>query len=117
VDAVFGDAGSPEVLQRLGIGRARVLAVAISDPLATEAAVRYATNAYPRLDVIARARSREQLRKLRELGATEVVQPEFEAGLELIRHVLHVHGLDQRQVSAIVQGRRTAYYAEPDEEP
>ena len=56
------------------------------------------------------SRSREQMQRLRDLGANEVVQPEFEAGLELIRHVMHVHGLDQRQVGAIVQRRREMYY-------
>jgi hypothetical protein len=56
------------------------------------------------------------MHRLRELGATEVIQPEFEAGLELIRHVMHVHGLDQRQVGAIVQRRREMYYTVEDRE-
>jgi monovalent cation:H+ antiporter-2, CPA2 family len=111
IPATYGDAGNPEVLRHLGIERARVLAVAISDPIATESAVALGRRANPRLDIIARARSHEQTRRLRELGATEVVQPEFEAALELIRHVLHAYGLDQRQVAAIAQRRREAYYA------
>jgi len=110
IPAIYGDAGNSEILHRLGIERARVLAVAISDPFAAEAAVRSGRHANHRLDIIARARSREQMQRLRDLGANEVIQPEFEAGLELIRHVLHVHGLDQRQVGAIVQRRREAYY-------
>ena len=116
VPAIYGDAGNPEILRRLGIGRARVLAVAISDPLAAESAVESGRHANQRLDIIARARSREQMQRLRELGATEVIQPEFEAGLELIRHVMHVHGLDQRQVGAIVQRRREMYYTIEDRE-
>ncbi len=110
VPAIYGDAGNAEILRRLGIDRARVLAVAISDPFAAEAAVESGRRANQRLDIIARARSQEQMQRLRELGATEVIQPEFEAGLELIRHVMHVHGLDQRQVGAIVQRRREMYY-------
>lgn len=110
IPAIYGDAGNPEILRRLGIDRARVLAVAISDPLAAEAAVQIGRRSNHRLDIVARARSHEQLQRLRELGANEVIQPEFEAGLELIRHVMHVHGLDQRQVGAIVQRRREMYY-------
>jgi monovalent cation:H+ antiporter-2, CPA2 family len=110
VRAIYGDAGNAEILRKLGIDRARILAVAISDPIAAEAAVESGRRANHRLDIIARARSREQMQRLRELGANEVVQPEFEAGLELIRHVMHVHGLDQRQVGAIVQRRREMYY-------
>jgi CPA2 family monovalent cation:H+ antiporter-2 len=116
VAAIYGDAGNPEILRRVGIDRARVLAVAISDPFATEAAVQMGRRANQRLDIVARARSREQMHRLRELGATEVIQPEFEAGLELIRHVMHVHGLDQRQVGAIVQRRREMYYTVEDRE-
>lgn len=116
VPAIYGDAGNPEILSRLGVSRARVLAVAISDPLAAEGAVESGRRANQRLDIIARARSREQMQRLRELGANEVIQPEFEAGLELIRHVMHVHGLDQRQVGAIVQRRRETYYTVEDRE-
>jgi monovalent cation:H+ antiporter-2, CPA2 family len=115
IPAMYGDAGNPEVLRHLGIERARALAVAISDPISTETAVVLGRQMNPRLDIIARARSHEQTRHLRELGATEVIQPEFEASLEMIRHVLHTYGLDHRQVSAIVQRRREAYYL-PDED-
>lgn len=108
--AIFGDAGNPDLMAKLGVARARALAVAISDPLAAEVAVAVARRLNPRLDIIARSRSQEQMRRLRELGADEVVQPEFEAGLELVRYMLHLYGLDQRQIAAIVQRRRSAYY-------
>lgn len=112
IDAIFGEAGSSEILHLAGVERARILAVAMSDPLAAETAVRVGRAANPRLDIIARARSRDQLQHLRGLGATEVVQPEFEAGLEMIRHILHRNGLDQRQTSAVVQRRRERYYVD-----
>jgi len=114
VTAIFGDAGNPNLMTKLGVEHARTLAVAISDPLAAEVAVAVARRLNPRVDIVARARSREQMRRLRDLGADEIVQPEFEAGLELVRHVLHAHGLEQRQVAAIIQRRRSAYY-EPEE--
>ena len=65
VPAIYGDAGNPEILSRLGINRARVLAVAISDPLAAEGAVESGRRANARLDIIARARSQEQMQRLR----------------------------------------------------
>lgn len=112
--AIYGDAGNPDVLRRVGLERARALAVAISDPVAAEAVVAFARRAYPRLRIIARATNWEQLHRLRDLGADEVVQPEFEAALEVIRYVMHAHGVEDRQAGAIVQGRRQAYY-EPRE--
>jgi CPA2 family monovalent cation:H+ antiporter-2 len=108
--AVYGDAGNPEVLHRVGIERARVLAVAISDPAGAEAAVRIGRERNPRLRIVARSVNWEQLHRLREMGADEVVQPEFEAGLELMRYVVQSFGVDQRQAGAMVQHRRESYY-------
>ena len=114
--ALYGDAGNVEVLRHAGVERARALVVAVSDPAAAEAAIRHGRRAGTRLSIVARAGGREQLARLRALGADEVVQPEFEAGLETIRHVMRVYGVDDRQVGALVQGRRHAYYdAEPAE--
>lgn len=114
VTAIYGDAGNYDVLRRVGLERARALAVAISDPVAAETLVAAARRAHPRLRIVARATSWEQLHRLRDLGADEVVQPEFEAAMEVIRYVMHAHGVEDRQAGAIVQGRRQAYY-EPRE--
>jgi CPA2 family monovalent cation:H+ antiporter-2 len=114
VTAIYGDAGNPDVLRRVGLERARALAVAISDPVAAEALVAHARRAVPRLRIVARATSWEQLHRLRDLGADEVVQPEFEAAMEVIRYVMHAHGVEDRVAGAIVQGRRQTYY-EPHE--
>lgn len=114
VTAIYGDAGNPDVLRRVGLERARALAVAISDPVSAETLVAHARRDHPRLRIIARATSWEQLHRLRDLGADEVVQPEFEAALEVIRYVMHAHGVEDRVAGAIVQGRRQTYY-EPQE--
>ncbi|RIK45310.1 MAG: hypothetical protein DCC58_06795 [Chloroflexi bacterium] len=110
VPAFYGDAGNPDVLSRVGLARARAIAVAISDPIAAEMVVTTARKANPRLRIVARATSWEQLHRLRDLGSDEVVQPEFEAALEVIRYVLHAHGVEDRVAAAVVQGRRQAYY-------
>ena len=47
---------------------------------------------------------------LGEAGAGEVVQPEFEAGLEFVRQVLRWHGVAARETEIIVAGRRHAFY-------
>jgi hypothetical protein len=42
--------------------------------------------------------------------AAEVVQPEFEAGQEVIRHALRRFGLGGLELSNLITGRRAAYY-------
>ncbi len=111
VPVIYGDAGNPAVLEQAQLGTARLMAVLVHDPVAAERAVRYARQHYPRLDIVARAADSLHVRRLQEAGATEVVQPEFEAGVEVIRHVMHRYGADDRELSHLLVRRRAAFYA------
>ncbi|MBI4494465.1 MAG: cation:proton antiporter [Chloroflexi bacterium] len=110
VPHIFGDASNERVLERARLERARVLAITIPDSLATEAVVRIARRLYPRVDIIARAGHHEALELLRQSGATEVVHPPFEAGLEMIRHSLHRFGVSSTETLAIVNRLREEHY-------
>lgn len=85
---VFGDAGSEPVLSASGIAAARLLIVTI--PLITTARdiITTALHHNPGVKIIARADDLSQLDELFRLKVFEVVQPEFEAGLEIIRQSL-----------------------------
>lgn len=110
VPVIYGDASNPTVLQHAGLERARLLAVLIGDARSAEAVTRYARARYPRLDIVARAASPEDVERLRRAGATEAVQPEFEAGLEVIRHAFHRYGIGGMELANLIAGRRAAYY-------
>lgn len=115
VPAIYGDVANEQVLRAAGIEQARVFAVAVPDPLAAETAIRLARRLNPTLDIIARADRRIHVRRLAEAGATEVVQPTFEAGLEMVRHTLHRFGVGIQEIQALLSARRMDYYEEPDE--
>jgi monovalent cation:H+ antiporter-2, CPA2 family len=70
----------------------------------------------PDLDIVTRATQDKDLELLYQLGATEVVQPEFEASLELSSHLLNRLGLDQAaiqtQLQVIREGRYTDFRTE-----
>lgn len=114
IDAVYGDASNEQVLLAASIPTARVFVVAVPDPFAAEAAVRLARVLNPTLDIIARADRRAFVRRLVEAGATEVVQPSFEAGLEMVRHTLHRFGMSLQEIQAIITARRVDYYEEQE---
>jgi monovalent cation:H+ antiporter-2, CPA2 family len=107
---VYGDAANPAVLEHAHLERARLLAILMPDATAAELATRHARALHPRLDIIARGGSAVDLERLRSAGATEVVQPEFEAGVEVIRHALRRFGVGGLELSGLVAGRRAAYY-------
>lgn len=85
---IFGDATSEVMLEAAGVRHARLVLITIPDVVGTQLIATRALQLNPRLHLVARALHMEHLNKLRELGVHEVVQPEFEAGLEMVRQVL-----------------------------
>ncbi len=109
-ETIFGDAANPHILARAGLDRARVLIVAIADPLTARLATERARRINPQLMIAARARGRTEVDALRKLGAGRVADPEAEAALELARHALQRMGVSGPELTAIVIGlRRDAY--------
>jgi len=106
IPCIFGDASHPEVLARAGLERAKVLVIASPDPIATVFIVKNALNINHRLNIIARVHRDEDKEGLMRLGVAEVVRPEVEAGLEIIRHTLHRFGLSPQETLLIINRRR-----------
>lgn len=103
---VFGEAGSPPVLDRCRIGACHAVIVAIPDALATRQAVAYARSRNPRVEIVARAHSEAEEVELRRLGVSRVVVAEREVGNELLRHALRRFGVSDREAAAMLESRR-----------
>ena len=97
---VFGDAANPHILQRAGLDRARVLIVALGDPLTARLATERARRLNPKLQIAARARGRTEISELRRRGATRVADPDAEAAFELARHALQRMGVSGPELVA-----------------
>jgi CPA2 family monovalent cation:H+ antiporter-2 len=85
---IFGDAAQAPVLQAAQLARARLLLITTPAIATTQAVVAQARQLAPELHIVARAEGVEPMRRLHELGVYEVVQPEFEAALEIVRQTL-----------------------------
>lgn len=105
---IYGDAGTPTVLDQAGVAEAHAVIVAMPDALATRQAVVYARSRNVRIEIVARAHSEAEEADLRQLGAARVVVAERELGNELIRHALRRFGVSDREVAAILETRRRA---------
>src|ERR671911_138692 len=110
IDALYGDAASRAELQSAGVPTARTVAVTTPDLLATEAVIRNARALNPTIHVIVRAPGTGDVSGLSARGADEVVQPEFEAGLEFVRQVLGWQGIDVEMTDDLVSERRQTVY-------
>lgn len=85
---LYGDASNSEVLTHAGLEHARALVVAGPDESASELVVAAARELAPELPIIARATTEEGIKHLAKLGAQDVIHPELEGGLEIVRHTL-----------------------------
>ena len=113
---VYGDAASPAILERVGLGDARILVVAVADPFAARLAAERALRINPLLEVAARARGGRDRTRLRTVGVRRLADPEVEAGVELARHTLQRMGVSGTELAAIASGLRRAQYG-PDPGP
>ena len=95
----YGDVNNPEILDRVGVGRARMLVLAISDPMATRRAVAVARRANPRLVILVRTRYVADVDDLIALGANAVIPEEFETSVEIFSRVLREYHVPDHIIS------------------
>ena len=88
IPALFGDAANSEILTYAGLERASVLVVTVPDEATAEIVVGAARQIAPTLPIIVRAATVFGVTHLVHLGANDVIHPELEGGLEIVRHTL-----------------------------
>ncbi len=110
ITAVWGDAADLEVLATAGVSAARALLLAVPDETTVLLATRNALSLNPALPVIARASNGSELQPLRDLGAREVVVPEYEGGAELVRQLLITIGHRKEEAQEFSQSLRDIQY-------
>jgi monovalent cation:H+ antiporter-2, CPA2 family len=107
---IFGDADSELVLEKSHLEIAKALAIALPDPASTRILLSHALAIAPNIDIIVRSHFDQEIDLLTQMGAKEVVQPEFEAALELGSHLLTVLGEPEANIRQILSTIRTGKY-------
>jgi len=107
---LFGDATNKEVLDHADLEHARVLVVTIPEEAAAQLIVAAARKLAPDLPIIVRAASDGGVRRLASLGAQEVIHPELEGGLQIVRRTLLCLGFPLREVQKYSDAVRSDYY-------
>ena len=108
--AFYGDATRDEILHALGIDRARLFVIAISDPAATRRMVRVARELNPKLYIIARTRYVIEIPELTRLGANVVIPEEFETSIEIFSRVLAHYNVPRDEIERLVSEIRSSHY-------
>jgi CPA2 family monovalent cation:H+ antiporter-2 len=108
---VYGDASQIVVLKAAKIEDARLLIIAVPAIVTTQTIVEQVRQIQPALHIVARADGIEQMKKLHDLGVYEVVQPEFEASLEIIRQALLHLSVPATKIHWFTDATRKELYA------
>ncbi|MCC6932955.1 MAG: cation:proton antiporter [Deltaproteobacteria bacterium] len=107
----FGDAVQKEVLLHAGIKQARILALAVSDPMAEKAIIVEARHVNPNIYIIARTRYVSETPILHRLGADEVIPEEFETSIEIFARVLTRYNISRKRIEDFIAEIRRDNYS------
>lgn len=110
VPVFYGDPMRPEILHAAKVGEAQFLVITTDDPDATTRIAEQAKRRYPHLKILARARNRQHVHKLVDVGA-EPIRETYHSSLEITRRTLVGLGLSDAQAKDRIQR-----FTEHDEE-
>jgi CPA2 family monovalent cation:H+ antiporter-2 len=110
IPTLLGDAANSEVLTHARLERARALVVTVPEEAAAELIVATAHDLAPTTPIIARASTQVGVSRLAELGAQQVIHPELEGGLEIVRQALIRLGFPEQEVDQYAEAVRRDRY-------
>ncbi len=109
--AFYGDASHPELLRKMHIDKAKMLVVAISDPITTRRVVESSRRLNPSLSIIVRTRYLHEVEDLYKLGANQVIPEEFETSVEIFARVLKDYRIPKNIIQTQIDIVRQEGYA------
>ena len=107
---LFGDAVEGPVLQHVDIHKARVVVIAISDPVATKRIVVNIRQISPTVHIIVRTRFVQEMEENYRLGADEVIPEEFETSIEIFTRVLSKYLIPRDEIETFTRSIRAGQY-------
>lgn len=94
-DLFFGDPARPELLRAAQADKAEVFVLATDDPEESLRTARLVRRQFPHLKIVARARNRQHVFRLMDLGVDDPVRETFYSSLKMTRRTLRALGLSE----------------------
>ncbi len=110
LEVLMGDAANSEILKHASLEHAKLLVITTSGESSAEKIAHDARAVNPNLTIIGRAETEDGVRDLAAAGVAEVVRPQLEGGIELMRHTLLDLGYRPRQIQGYVNDLRESGY-------
>ena len=97
----YGDATRPDLLHAAGIGRAKLLIVALDEREQIDKVVRYVLQHHPHVHIIARAIDRNHVYELWAYGCRDIVRETYDASIRIGRSAYEALGIDRQNAIAM----------------
>lgn len=107
---VFGDATDPLILKHVHVHEARVVVIAISDPLATKKIITQIRIFTKTACIIVRTRYVKEMDEHHRLGADEVIPEEFETSIQIFTRVMKKYLVPQDEILGFIAQLRSSDY-------
>lgn len=98
----YGDAQDYELLRKAGIEKAKLIIIAIDQVDVSKKIIKEVKENIPEAKIFARARNRQHLLALRQLGVDYCIRDTYMSALEFTREALQAVGLDYSSASSAV---------------
>lgn len=106
---LYGDPTEPEVMEAVSIKNAKAVVLAIPDRVAQETLIAYVQTVAPNVKIISRVHLDDDFLKLKTLRVNKIVQPEFEAAMEIVRSILRSTGKSKEEISGSIKSLRVSH--------
>ena len=93
IEVFYGDATRPDLLAAAGLAEAKLLVVAIDDPVQALELIGYARRERPDLHIVARAFDRVHVYELYKSGTDDIVRETFDSAVRAARYSLEALGM------------------------
>lgn len=102
INVVYGDPADRDVLDFAQVDLARAIIIAIPDRHTQELIIGHAQTLNRRIKIICRSHHEEDQARLKSLGVTTIIQPEFEAAVTIVERLLPEFGVSPDDISGKV---------------
>ncbi|RYZ90621.1 MAG: potassium:proton antiporter, partial [Proteobacteria bacterium] len=99
----YGDAGRKEILEAAGARTAKYFILAVDDVEASKAIARTLKEEFPHLKIFARARNRNHVFDLLEIGVTHIMRETIESSLSLTEELLVDMGYGKVRAKSMIE--------------
>jgi K+:H+ antiporter len=106
----FGDATHEAVLKHANIKKAKVVAVAINDPIGSIRIVRRIRKINPNVYLVVRTNFVEEVKMMYKAGADDVIPDEFGSSIEIFTRVLKKYDVLIDDIAQYITDQRTENY-------